>query len=167
MSWEPVLPYAILLHDMNGYKEVKSVFSYGSIFHNKRILRGTLLARLSSEEVVELKQHHSDNTTVFNFKVLLEATIKVYCSAIMVRMLNYKQKELLLGIESVAYRFDAVDKMEWAEKLVQGSNVYVTLRHLNTTGKGIVRFVGKLPDEPGIKFGVELLVCIQVKGFYV
>ena len=37
--------------------------------------------------------------------------------------------------------------------------MYVTIPNLYTVSKAIVRYVGKLPGECGIKFGVELLVC--------
>ena len=159
MFWEPALPYAISLQDLNGYKENKSVFfGYSSSFSSRHILRGTLLLRLSQQEVKELKQHQSGNITYFNFKVLGEPTIKVYCDAHKVHLLSYKQKELLLGIQLVTDRFIAVDKVEWAEQLVEGSNVYVNIPNHYTVVKGVVRFVGKLPDEHGIKFGVELLV---------
>ena len=155
-SSEPALPHAVLLQDATGYKQTKSLFGYYS-FSNKHILRGTLLLKLSQEEVRELKQYRSGNMpSSFNFKVLEEPSTKVYCNA---HPLNYKQKELLLGIQSVADRFDAVDKLEWAEKLVEGSNVYVSIPNHPVVAKGIVRYVGKLPTENGIKFGVELLVC--------
>ena len=159
MFWEPGLPYAVLLQDANGYKENKSVFTGSSSFSHRNILRGTLLSRLSQEEVRELKHHQSGNVPQFNFKALRESTIKVYCNAHVVQLLNYKQKELLLGIESPTDRFGAVDKVEWAEKLLEGSNVYVAIPNHYTVAKGIVRHVGKLPGEAGIKFGVELLVC--------
>ena len=155
-SQEPALPHAVLLQDATGYKQSKSLFGYSS-FNSKHILRGTLLIRLSQEEVRELKQYQSGNMpSSFNFKVLGEPSIKVYCNA---HPLNYKQKELLLGIQSVADRFDAADKLKWAEKLVEGSNVYVSIPNHRIVVKGIVRYVGKLPGEAGIKFGVELLVC--------
>ena len=161
MSWEPALPYAVLLQDRNGYKENKSIFGYSSSFVQRNIPRGILLLRLAQEEVRELKQHQSSNLlqNLFNFKVIGEPSIKVYCNAHVVQLLNYKQKELLLGIQSLIDRFDAINKLEWAEKLLEGSNVYVTIPNLPTFSKGVVRYVGKLPGEIGIKFGVELLVC--------
>ena len=159
MSWEPALPYAILLQDANGSKENKSVFTGSSSFSNRHVLRGTLLVRLSQEEVRELKQPQSGNVPPFNFRVLGEPAIRAYCNPHVVHLLNHKQKELLLGIETAIDRFNAVDKLEWAEKLAEGSNAYVTIPNLSIVGKGVVRYVGKLPDEAGIKFGVELLVC--------
>ena len=157
-SQETALLHAVLLEDATGYKQRKSLLPFSNpSFGSKHILRGTLLLRLSQEEVTELKQYRSGNMpSSFNFKVLGEPSIKVYCNP---RPLNYKQKELLLGIESVADRFNAADKLRWAGELVEGSNVYVSIPNHHIVAKGIVRYVGKLPGEAGIKFGVELLVC--------
>ena len=159
MSWEPALPYAVLLRDTTGYKENKSAFTGSSSFSPRNILRSTLLSRLSHEEVRELKHHQSGNIPLFNFKVLGEPSIKIYCHAHLVQLLNYKQKELQHGIQSPADRFDTLNKLEWAEKLFEGSNVYVSIPNLSTFAKGVVRYVGRLPGENGIRFGVELLVC--------
>ena len=159
MDWEPALPYAVLLQDGNGYKESKAILTYGSSFSSRHILRGTLLIRLSHEEIKELRQQQTGNIPVFNFKVHGEPAIKVYCNAHVVYLLNYKQKEILLAINSVTDRSEAVKKVEWAEKLTEGSDVYVTIPNHYITAKGVIRYTGKLPGEPGIKFGVELLVC--------
>ena len=158
MSWEPALPYAILLQDIHGYKENKLVFGYSSGFSNKYVLRGTLLVKLSQDEVREVT-HQSGITPPLNFKVLKEPAVKLHCKVNNVLLLNYKQKELLLAIGSINDRFDAADKVEWAEKLTEGSTVYVSIPTISTTTKGIVRYIGKLPGEVGTKFGVELLVC--------
>ena len=158
MSWEPALQYAVLLQDINGYKENKSVF-YGSSFSSKYVLRGTLLTRLSQEEIRELKQQQTGNAPPFNFKVLKDPGVKLYCNENAVRLLHYRQKELLLAIGVAINIFDAVDKMEWAGKLTEGSTVYVSIPTLRTPAKGIVRYIGKLPSEHGTKFGIELLVC--------
>ena len=112
MFWEPALPYAIVLQDVNRYKENKNVFTGSCSFSHKNILRGTLLSKLSNEEVKELQQHQSGSIPKFNYKVIGEPAIKVYCSARVVYQLNYKQRELLLGIESPADRFVAVERVE-------------------------------------------------------
>ena len=158
MSWEPALPYAVLLQDVNGHKESKSVFGYSSSFSNKYVLRGTLLARLSQEEVNELT-HQSGITPPLNFKVVLEPVVKLHCKINNVLLLSYKQKEFLLAIPSTNDRFEAIDKLGLAEKLTEGSTVYVSIPYLRIVAKGIVRYIGKLPGERGTKFGIELLVC--------
>ena len=166
MSWEPALPYAILLQDVNGHKESKTVFGYGGFsFSNKYVLRGTLLTRLAHEEVRELA-HQSGFTPQLNFKALKEPAVKFHCKVNNVLLLNYKQKELLLAINSTNDRFEAVGKVEWAEKLTEESTVYVSIPTIHTTAKGIVHYIGKLRGETGTKFGVELLVC-KSEMFYV
>ena len=167
MAWEPALPYAILLYDLNGYKENKSMFGYGSTFSSKYVLRGTLLTRLSQEEVRELRLQQAAGTPQFNFKVLKEASMKLCCNADQVFLLNYKQKELLLAITSASDRYASIGRVEWAEKLLEESTVYVAIPTLPETAKGTVRYIGKLPGESGIKFGVELLVCKDYVCIYI
>ena len=154
MSWEPVLPYAILL------QESKSVFGYPSSFSSKQVLRGTLLARLSAFEVSDLT-HHCGITTPLNFKVLEEPAVKLRCTVNNVFLLSYNQKEFLLAIPSAIDRFEAIYKLGLAEKLTERSTVYVSIPTLRIIAKGIVRYIGKLPGERGTKFGIELLVCKQ------
>ena len=164
MSWEPALPYAVLLQDVTGHKQYRS-FILGPCFGNQPVLRGTLLLRLSPEEVRGLNQYQSVNATPFNFKVQEEPSIKIYCNAHVVQLLNYEQMEILLAIRSLHNRFNAVDKLEWADKLKEGSTVYVTIPTLPTVAKGVVRYAGKLPGESGRYFGVEMLVCSYVFNY--
>lgn len=163
MSWEPALPYAVLLQDTNGYKESKSMFTYGSSFSCKNVLKGTILLRLSQEEVRELRHQQTCSGPPFNFKVHGDSGVKLFCRTNDVHLLNYKQKEILLALSTALDRFEAVHKLEWAEKLTEGSNVYVVnMPTFPAAVKGIVRYIGKLPGESGTKFGVELLVRMYV-----
>ena len=157
MSWDPPLPYAILLQDVNGQVEYKSVSGYGYSFRNQYVLRGTLLARLPQLEV-DGRRHQEINPPM-NFRVLKEPAVTLHCKMNDVLLLNYEQKELLLPIGSTNDRFEAVDKMEWAEKLTLGSLVYVSIPTLRKPAEGVVHYFGKLPGEDGTKFGIELLVC--------
>lgn len=153
MSWDPPLPYAILLQDDDGHKNSDKITA-------NHVRRGTLLARLSQEEVRRLvKQHQTPGLPVCNFKCLEDPNIKLHCSASDVRMLNEKEKELLHGVANPPDRFDALKRLEWAENLKEGSTVYVNIRAFPTAAKGILHYIGNLPGEIGIRFGVELLVC--------
>jgi len=149
MSWDPPLPYALLLQDDGGQAESDT----------KQVLRGSLLAKLSQEEIKELKHQKNPGIPPFNFKVLENPNIKLYCNAHAVHLLNSKQKDFLHGIVSVSDRFDVLKKLEWAEKLREKSTVFISIPAFSTAAKGIVHYIGKLPGETGTKFGVELLVC--------
>ena len=144
------MPYAILLQDTNGQKESKSILTlgYSSNFSDKHILRGSLLARLSHDEAKELKHQHNE-IPHFNYKFLGDPTIKLFCSKHVVHLLDYEQKDLLLGVSSLWDRYEALKKLEWAEKLRKHCEVYVAIAGLPKAVKGIVRFIGKLPGEPG------------------
>ena len=54
------------------------------------------------------------------------------------------------------------DLLDWATELRKDSNVYVTLPSQqaipNQCALAIVKYVGPLPKEPGVQFGVEIVV---------
>lgn len=148
------LPYAVLLKDVYGHK--KSEITAG--FTEKRINKGELLIALSHSEVEELK-HQVPTGPQLNFKCHEDETIAVYCDGDTVRLLTYQQKELLLAIDSLIDRYNVKSKLEWAMKLMKGSDVYVAIAGVRNTVKGIVRYIGELSGEKGTRFGIELMVC--------
>ena len=152
MSWDPPLPYALLLQDdAVGHKEGGN--------NNTNVVKGVLLVKLSPEEVRGHKQHQAPSLPPFNFKCLEDPSIKLYCSAHDVHPLNEKQKELLHGVVKASDRYDALAKLEWARKLTEGSTIFVNISAFPTAAKAILRYIGSLPGENGIKFGIELSVC--------
>jgi len=159
MSWDIPLPYAVLLQDAVGHKEHKPIiFGYASSSTDKSVLRGELLARLTQEEVRELKHQNANAGPPLNFKYLKDSTVKLYCSAHIVHLLNYEQKELLMAISNTFDRHGAIGKVDWGHSLTKGSVVFVSVSGLPTAAKGVVRYIGKLPCEQGTQFGVELMV---------
>ena len=153
MSWDPPLPYALLIQDdVVGHKEGGNT--------NTDVVKGALVAKLSQEEVRGLKQHQAPGLPPFNFKCLEDPRIKLYCSAHDVHLLNEKQKELLHGVVKDSDRYDALAKLEWAKKLTKGSTIFVNISAFPTAAKAILHYIGSLPGENGIKFGIELSVCI-------
>ena len=145
MTWNPPLPYALLLQD-------------GQDNINAR--KGSLLVKLSQEEVRALqKQHRTPGALVSNFKCLEEPSIKLYCSINDVCPVTERQKDFLLGVANASDRYEALGKLEWAERLTVGLTVYVNIRTFSTAAKGALRYIGNLPGEYGIKFGIELQVC--------
>ena len=151
MSWDPPLPYALLLEDDGGQNDKST---------NDKVIRGSLLAKLSPDEVRGLKQNQPPGSPPFNFKYLEDPSNKLFCTIHSVFLLNDKHKEFLQGIDNISERFDALNKLQWAEKLTEGAIVYVTIPAFLTAAKAIIHYIGNLPGETGIKFGIELLVCI-------
>ena len=144
MSWNPPQPYALLLQDGD----------------NINARKGSLLVKLSQEEVRGLqKQHRTPGALISNFKCLESPNIKLYCGINDVQPLTDKQKDFLLGVANAPDRLEALSKLEWAERLTIGLTVYVNIRTFSTAAKGALRYIGSLPGESGIKFGIELQVC--------
>jgi len=163
MSWDIPLPYAVLLQDKIGKKEGKSFIGFRSSFTEKHVIRGELLIRLSQQEVRDLKLQDANNDLPpMNFKSWKDHSVKLFCDAHFVHLLNYDQKELLVGISNSFDRFKAIEKLKWAESLTNGSLVYVMIVGLPNAAKGMVQFIGKLPGCQGTHFGVELVVCASV-----
>ena len=154
MSWDPSLPYALLLQDDGGRKDGGN--------NNTNVVRGTLLVKLTQEEVRALKQHQAPGLPPFNFKCLEDPSVKLYCNAHDVHPLNESQKEVLHGIVKASDRYDALAKLEWAGKVTEGSTIFVNISAFPTAAKALLRYIGSLPGENGIKFGIELLVRIYV-----
>ena len=149
MSWDPPLPYALLLQEDDGHKYTEN---------NNRVLKGTLLVKLSQEEIKGAKQYLASGLLPFNFKCLEDPSIKIYCSSNDVHPLSEQQKDYLYGIGSASDRYGALGKLEWTQKLTKGSIIYVSIPAFSTAAKGKVHYIGRLPGENGIKFGIELLV---------
>ena len=157
MSWDPPLPYALLLQEDDGHKYTEN---------NKRVVKGSLLVKLSQEEIKGAKQQLASGLLPFNFRCLEDPKIKLYCSSNKVYPLNELQKDYLFGIGSASDRYAALGKLEWTQKLTEGSTCYVSIPAFTTAAKGKVHYIGRLPGENGIKFGVELLVCRNVQPMW-
>ena len=72
----------------------------------------------------------------------------------------------MVPIKSREVRFEVFQKdiLDWGSKLKEGTSVYVVLRSKspvsNQRAVSVIRYIGPLPKEDGIQFGVEIQVCI-------
>ena len=148
----------MLLVDMIGYKISKSWLSRGPV--DERVLRGTLLVGITEAEAKETKQYYDRS---LNYKTLLsEHVVQLFCDPKEVYPLTLQQKGLLIGIKSPYDRYQMSKCLQWAENLSVGDGVHVTIKSIASPVKGIIRYIGNLPEENGIKFGVEMMVCCCV-----
>jgi len=152
----------MLLVNLIGYKIYKFL-SVSKPWYSKpadeHILRGTLLVGLTEAEARDTKQYF-DHT--LNYKSLLDPSIQLFCEPEEVYPLTLQQKGLLFGINLPFDRCRMSKCLQWAENLTVGDGVYVNIRGIPSPIKGIIRYVGNLPEENGTKFGVELLVSCCV-----
>ena len=148
---------ALLLKDAQGEKS-------GSLlaFRKKKdvpVLRGSLLVALSPKDTPS----GADGKPAHNYGVHNE-DITLYCEYNDIAPLTNYEFQLLSGISTLGARYDAFisDNHEWGSKLREGEIVYVALPTkeaiANTGCQAVVRWIGTLPGETGIKFGIEIIV---------
>ena len=146
----------MLLVDTIGYKISKSWIS--RISNEEHVLKGTLLVGLTEAEAKETKQYCNP---ILNYKVLSDQAVQLFCEPKDAYPLTRQQKGLLEGIKS----FDRcrISKcLKWAESLTVGDGVDVKIRTISSPVKGVIRYIGCLPEENGTKFGIELMVSCSV-----
>ena len=144
---------AILVLDVTGTK------------YKKRFISGsTQLNVLRGELVSEIKP---DNNPPFNYVLSRDPNVYLFCTENEVAPLSSKDFLLLEAVSQPCDRIDAFNiKLEWGANLEPGAGVYVTMKGPYLTVKERVRAVlhykGEIGNIPGIHFGVEILVSLQV-----
>ena len=132
---------AILLHDMQGEKGRK-LFS-----------RGVTVNVLCGELLSEHKE------TRFNYKLHRDPAILLLCEEADVAALGTDEFLLLEAIVNPGERLETFKRnLSWGISLREGSVVHVNVPGVNGGGRAVVRYKGKVGNQPGIFFGVELLV---------
>jgi len=147
----------MLLVDLIGHKISKSWWS--SKPTNEPIFGGALLMGLTEAEAQDTKRYHDPT---LNYKILSDPSIQLFCEPEELYLLTIHQKGLLLGINLPFDRYQMSKYLQWAENLAVGDGVYVNIGGIPSSVKGIIRYMGTLPEEHGTKFGVELLVSCCV-----
>ncbi len=153
---------ALLLKDTIGEKSG----SLMTVYKKKEVpvLRGALLILTSS------KSPHStaEGKPAHNYCVFKDDTT-LYCSAEDVAPLANYEFQILSGISTLGARYDAFigDTLDWGSKLKVDDAVYVGLPTkeaiANTGAKAEVRWIGVLPGELGVKFGIEItVICVFI-----
>ena len=146
----------ILLEDTIAYKQTsKWAILTTKVFTEEHIVRGSLLITLTDGEVTETSWYF---TPPLHYKKYSDDSIKLRCKPEQVLQLNDQQFNLLLGVKLPFDRYKALKILSWAEKVCAGFGVNVTIPTIPNPVRGIIQYIGSLPDEEGTKFGIELLV---------
>ena len=149
---------AILLSDTSGrkYEYAMKRFVLGATPHSPiNVLTGELLVDYFQEG------------QPFNYQVYNDPTILLYCEADNVSPLGKEEFLLLEAISRPADRMEAFrHQMDFGMVLKEGSRVTVTLpawaNISHPTGaRAFVHYKGKVGNQPGTMFGVEILVCLK------
>ena len=128
------------------------------------VCRGELLLK---DKVTQYK----DGETAHNFKAASDPSVTLRCTEDDVAPLSSNQFHLLKPIKSREACYNAFQKglLDWASKLKKDDLAYVILL-TNLVQEQyvlvVIRYIGSLQTEPGIWFGVEIVVC-EVVSYYI
>ena len=155
---------AILLRDLVGEKSesvlvgvFKKVAGRSSAVN---ILRGELLEHIPGEELTP----RGEGQRPYNYRVKKDPAVLLYCHEQDIAPLGDKEFLLLEAIQtpSVQYEvFVSAEKLDWGCNLNPGDTVYVSIPGLTLLPQraaAVIRFIGGLHPEPGLKFGIEIKV---------
>ena len=150
---------AFLLNDIQGEKSLgKIVGLLGS--NSKRVCRGELLLTIPRVKVIPRK----DGKPAHNYQLASDPAVTLFCTEHDVAPISDYEFDLLMAVRSPSARYQILqnDLLDWAVEVKNESNVLVTLpshRAIpNQSALATVKYVGPLPKECGMLFGVEIIV---------
>ena len=155
---------AILLKDHRGEKSLGKI---GGLFKSnvKTVLRGELLFLLPRVKVIPRK----DGKPAHNYQIANDLSITLFCPEEDMAPMSDYEYNLMAAIKSTEARYKVFqeDKLDWGSKLKEETFVNVTLPSRYSIpvsdpecAVSIIRYIGPLPNENGILFGVEIRVSI-------
>ena len=157
---------ALLLRDVWGEKAATSTFAKAlGLKSEQNVSKGTLLSSFIPNKKQVPRQ---DGNPTHNYQVYKNDVISMFCSEQDVAPLSNYEFQLLNGIKSPGARFEVFVNgvLEWGSKLKKDDIVSLCVPHLTFRNLSVcsaaVRWIGILPSEDGIKFGVEILVCCYI-----
>ena len=163
---------AILIKDVHGQKSptglpglVKGWMGRGGEPVN--VFRGQLVVPLPEQQEDGAPPAGGGDKKLYTYSLLQDPAVTVLCSAQDVAPMDPTEFSLLAGIKSREDRYKVFlsedDHVEWGTRVKRGDHVMATMPSSNPcpTARAVamIRYVGELPKEAGIQFGVEILVC--------
>ena len=160
---------AILLFDSHGEKTTTSlVKTLGGLISRKPtsvvVVRGELLVSIPGNEI----SPRNDGPKPHNYRLKRDLSVSLFCkdNGDDIAPLGDYEFLLLQGIRSQSARYEVFisrdDMLEWGSKLKLGDRVYVGIPAPTTSplqyAAAVIRYVGGLELEPGLHFGVEIMM---------
>ena len=148
----------ILIKDLQGEKSGKIAGLLKP--SSKNICRGELLLTLPRDKIVPRK----DGKPAHNYHVASDPGVTVFCTEEDVAPLSGYEYHLLAAVKTKGGRYDVFqnDRLDWGSKLTHGTFVHATLPSKspvpNQPVVSKIHYVGALPNENGVQFGVEIMV---------
>ena len=164
---------AILVRDLQGLKaptgivgHVKGLLKGGGEPVN--VFRGQLVVPIAEQQEDGAPPRGGDKK-LYPYCFLEDSAVTVFCSEQQVAPMDSIEFQLMAGIKSREDRYEVFlsgdDHLEWGTRLKRGDHVMATLPSSNprfqTKVVAVIRYVGELPQERGIQFGVEIVVSPQ------
>ena len=149
------LPYGLLLERVYEYRQKHTAPSKQFIQKSghqeirKFALKGSLVVAIS----------HMPSVSGANYRTLSKPSISLHCRIQQVHKLTEQQKDLLEGVEHLQDRTEVLHKLDWVQNLRVNYLVHVAIPTIPKPVKAVIQYIGKLPEEKGTKFGLELNVC--------
>lgn len=147
---------AILLKDVQWERRSKILWTKSV----KAIVRGELLILLPRDKVVPRK----DGSPAHNYQLASDPAVTLYCPEDDVAPLSDYEYNLMNAIKSQGDRYEVFQKdlLDWGSKLKVGDFVYATLPSNSPLSDkktvSRIEYIGPLPNEDGVQFGVEITV---------
>jgi hypothetical protein len=149
----------LLLKDLKGTIDsvaksaIKKIIPGFTPYSSVNVLRGELLLGMKDES------HR------FNYMLLNDSSICLFCDETDVAPLNSEEFLLLEATKKPVHRLDTFNhKLFWGVKLKPGHAVYISIPGANLSVKdnarATVHYKGQIGKLPGIYFGVEIVVRI-------
>lgn len=151
---------AFLLKDIQGEKDLGKI---GGLFrsNSKLVCRGEVLLTIPRAKVIPRK----DGKPAHNYQLALsDPAVTLFCTEDDVAPINDYEYHLMTGVKSREVRYEVFQKdiLDWGSKLKEGEFVYVALPSRspvsNQCAVSVIKYIGPLPNEHGIQFGVEIEV---------
>lgn len=134
------------------------------------VLRGELLEHVPGDAITPRIEGQNFQKPC-NYRLVKDQSVAVYCSETDVAPLSDKDFLLLEAIHTPSSRYAVFivgNKLEWGCTLKPGDPVYVSIPAptviQNYRAAAVVRYVGGLPPEPGLMFGVEITVRYRINA---
>ena len=152
---------AFLLKDIQGERNLGKIAGL-LIPNSKLVCRGELLFTLPRVKLIPRK----DGKPAHNYQLASDTAVTLFCTEDDVVPISDYGYHLLSGVKSREARYGVFQKniLDWGSKLKEGDFVYVALPSKILVPKhcalSVIKYIGPLPNEHGMLFGVEIQVSI-------
>ena len=154
---------AILLKDVQGEKSLGKIAGLWKS-SSKTVYRGELILLLPRVKVIPRK----DGKPAHNYQLASDPAVTLFCPEEDLAPMSDYEYHLMVAIKSREARYEVFQKdiLDWGSKLKAEMIVHVALPSKTAVSSqhalAIIRYIGPLPNENGVQFGVEIMVNVNI-----